>query len=63
MAEVTLSLFKCLYAYSSTLISSSHDRLVCLVVKVSASGAEDPGFESRLHWDFFGVESYHLIVT
>ena len=29
-------------------------RLVGLVVKVSASGAEDPGFESRLQWDFSG---------
>ena len=26
--------------------------------KASASGAEDPGFESRLRRDFFGVESY-----
>ena len=26
--------------------------------KVSASRAEDPGFDSRLRWDFFGVESY-----
>ena len=26
--------------------------------KVSASRAEDPGFESRLHRDFLGVESY-----
>ena len=26
--------------------------------KVSASRAEDPGFESRLGRDFFGVESY-----
>ena len=26
--------------------------------KASASRAEDPGFESRLHWDFFRVESY-----
>ena len=32
------------------------DRLVGLVVKASASGAEDPGFEPRLRWDFFGVE-------
>ena len=24
------------------------------MVKVSASGAEDPGFESRLRWDFSG---------
>ena len=32
--------------------------LVGLVVKASASGAEDPGFESRLRRDFFGVESY-----
>ena len=36
-----------------------HDhRLVGLVVKASASRAEDPGFESRLRRDFFGVESY-----
>ena len=34
------------------------DRFVGLVVKASASKAEDPGFESRLHRDFFGVESY-----
>ena len=34
------------------------DRLVGLVVKASASRAEDPGFESLLHRDFFGVESY-----
>ena len=26
--------------------------------KASASRAEGPGFESRLHRDFFGVESY-----
>ena len=31
------------------------DRLVGLVVKASASRAEDPGFQSRLRWDFFGV--------
>ena len=34
------------------------DRLVGLVVKASASRAEDPGFESRLRRDFFVVESY-----
>ena len=34
------------------------DRLVGLMVKVSASRAEDVGFESRLRWDFFRVESY-----
>ena len=33
-------------------------RLVGLVVKASASRVEDPGFESRLRQDFFGVESY-----
>ena len=32
--------------------------LVGLVVKASASGAEDPGFESRLRRDFPGVDSY-----
>ena len=34
------------------------DHLVGLVVKVSASRAEDPGFESCLRPDFSGVESY-----
>ena len=33
-------------------------RLVGLVVKASASRAEDPGLESRLRRDFFGVGSY-----
>ena len=37
------------------------DRLVGLVVKVSASKAEDPGFESRLLRDFFGVKSYQWL--
>ena len=34
------------------------DCLIGLVVKASASRAEDPGFESRLHQGFYGVESY-----
>ena len=38
--------------------SSTSDRLVDLMVKASASRAEDHGFESRLRRDFFGVESY-----
>ena len=36
-------------------------RLVGLVVKASASRAKDPGFESRLRRDFFGVESYQRL--
>ena len=36
-------------------------RLVGQVVKASASRAEDPGFESRLRRDFFGVESYQWL--
>ena len=42
-------------AQSSDTVTSSrrvHDRLVGLVVKASASGAKDPGFESRLRRDF-----------
>ena len=35
-----------------------NDRLVDLVVKASASRAEDPGFESCLRRGFFRVESY-----
>ena len=41
-------------------------RLVGLVVKASASRAEDPGFESRLRWDFFRgriIPSYLKIGT
>ena len=37
------------------------DCLVGLVVKTSASTAEDPGFESCLHQDFFGFESYQWL--
>ena len=40
------------------IIAETVDRLVGLVVKASASRAEHPGFESRLHRDFFGVESH-----
>ena len=34
------------------------DRLVGLVVKASASRAEDPGFDSRLRRDFFSGSSH-----
>ena len=40
------------------LVLSHGDRLVGPVGKASASKAEDPGFESRLRRDFFGVRSY-----
>ena len=36
-------------------------RLIGLVVKASALRAEDPGFESCLRRDFFGVESYQWL--
>ena len=36
------------------LVLQSTDHLRGLVVKASASGAEDPGFESRLRRDFSG---------
>ena len=41
------------------------DRLISLVVKASASRAEDPEFESRLRRDFSEVESnqWHKIAT
>ena len=38
----------------SALFPHIRDRLGGLVVKASASGAEDPGFESRLLRDFSG---------
>ena len=37
-----------------TCLSSTTDRLTGLVVRESDSGAEDPGFESRLQRDFCG---------
>ena len=49
-----LSVFYSFFRFMSLFM----DRLVGLVVKASASRAEDPGFESRLRRDFFGVESY-----
>ena len=39
-------------------MSAFVDRLVGLVIKASASRTEDPGFESRMRRDFFGVKSY-----
>ena len=48
-----LFLLVCLFVF--------RDRLVGLVVKASASRAEGPGFKSRLHRDFFGVESYQWL--
>ena len=39
--------------YPSTIVH----HLISLVVKASASWAEDPGFKSRLRQDFSGVES------
>ena len=47
-----------LFSFTKLLKSLSTDRVGGLVVKASASRAEDPGFESRLHRDFSGVESY-----
>ena len=40
------------------LICAALPTLVTSSPAVSASRAEDPGFESRLRRDFFGVESY-----
>ena len=40
------------------MLSCDVNHLGGLVVTVSASRAEGPGFESRLRRDFFGVESY-----
>ena len=43
---------------SNPALPSRENRLVGLVVKVSASRAEGSGFKSSLRQDFFGVESY-----
>ena len=44
--------------HDQTMLSSSVDCFIGLVVKASASRAEDPAFESRLGWEFLGVKSY-----
>ena len=49
-------LFVCFLVCESK--SSFTHRLVGLVIKASASRAEDPGFESRFRQDFSGVETY-----
>ena len=46
-----------LYRESGVKVVPFGDRLVGLVVKASTLRAEGPGFESRLLWDFNGVES------
>ena len=48
--------FACV-AHSLVRVPCAHC-LVGLVVKASASRADDPRFESRLRRDFSGVESY-----
>ena len=53
--DVCFAAFLCIVCQLLFLLSN---RLVGLVVKASASGAYDPGFDSRLRRDFFGVESY-----
>ena len=45
---------RCSRKLAALLVLSILDRLAGLVVKVSASGAEDPGIESRLRLDFSG---------
>ena len=54
--EVFIHLF--IYLCVLLIVHSFPILLVGLVVKASASGAEDPGFESRLRRDFSRVESY-----
>ena len=41
--------------------STGSDRLGGLVVKASASRAEDPGFESRLRRDFSGAPGFFWV--
>ena len=43
------------YDYTHPVSIIARDRLAGLVVRASASGAEDPGFKSRLRWDFSGL--------
>ena len=42
------------YLLADLRLSLTTDRLIYLVVKVFASRAEDPGFESLLRWDLSG---------
>ena len=55
---VVVSALAMVSCHRSSVLSSFSRPPVGLVVKASASTAEDPGFESRLSRDFFRVESY-----
>ena len=53
-AEGLCLISHCAPLKGETIIVKVTTHLVGLVVKASASRAEDPGFESYLHWDFSG---------
>ena len=56
-SEQAVAITSCI-ACATPLLFPLYIHLIGPVVKASSSRAEDPGFESRLHRDFFGVESY-----
>ena len=53
--------FTCIFFHNSWTSTLTEHHLIGLVVKASALRAEDPEFESRLLWDFSGVESCQWI--
>ena len=65
--ELDPILTKFLYGNLDTVLSADRThiinsyRLVGLVVKTSASRAEDPEFESLSRWDFLGVGTYQWL--
>ena len=61
VTDQTFYLTQSWYTYTEPTSPNTEHRLVGLVVKVPASRAEGPGFESRLRRDFFGVESYQWL--
>ena len=58
---IMLCLNVCFLSFSPSVVFVESDRLVGLVVKASASRADDSGFESGLCRDFSGVESYQWL--
>ena len=58
---VALADFVLVQQVNPTNMSSISNHLVGLVVKVSASRAEDPGLESCLRWDFSGSSHTNVL--
>ena len=59
--QASVSLRRVSHSFAGAVGFSVRQPPRCPSGKASASRAEDPGFESCLRWDFFGVKSYQWL--